>query len=42
MKILKLALISVSAFKIINYIEEAGLIIYTINTSSEDWGNNFM
>ena len=42
MKILKLVLIIVSALKIIDYFEEAGIIIYTVNTSNEDWGNNLM
>ena len=42
MKILKLILIIASTLKIINYIEEADIIIYTINASSEGWGNNLI
>ena len=30
------------ALKIINYSEEAGMIIYIINASDEGWRNNLM
>ena len=42
MKILKLILIIAPAFKIINYSKKMSMIIYTINTSDEDWGGNLM
>ena len=42
MKIFKLVLIIVPAFKIIDYSEEAGMIIYTIDVSDEDWEGNFI
>ena len=42
MKILKLVLIIISAFKIIDYTEEADMIIYIININDEGWGGNFM
>ena len=42
MKILKLALMTVSVLKIINYSEEVGMIIYAIDISGEDWGGNLM
>ena len=42
MEILKLILIIASAFKIINYFKEVSMIIYIINASDEDWGNNFI
>ena len=42
MKILKLALMIVPAFKTIDYSKEAGIIIYTVNTSDKDWGDNFI
>ena len=42
MKILKLVLITIPVFKIINYSKEAGMIIYTINISSEDWEDNLI
>ena len=32
----------VSILKIINYFKEVNMIIYTINTSGEDWGNNLI
>ena len=42
MEILKLALITIPTLKTIDYSEEAGMIIYTINTSDEDWGDNLI
>ena len=42
MKILKLVLMIISTFKIINYFKEANMIIYAINTNDEDWGDNLM
>ena len=42
MKTLKLILIIVSALKIINYIENMSKVIYAVNTSKENWENNFM
>ena len=42
MKILKLVLITIPVFKIINYSEEVDMIICAINTSDEGQRDNFM
>ena len=42
MEILKLALTTAPALKIIDYFEGVGIIIYTIDASGEGWGNNLM
>ena len=42
MKIFKLALIIISTLKIIDYIEGAGMIIYTIDTNNEGCRDNFI
>ncbi len=42
MKILKLALITTSALKFIDYSEDAGEIICAIDASDEGWRGNLM
>ena len=42
MKIFKLILIIISAFKIINYIEDVSEVICTVNVSRENWEDNLM
>ena len=42
MKILKLILIIISAFKILDYDEDADEIICTVDVSKENWEENLM
>ena len=42
MKTLKLVLTTVSALKIINYIENTDKVICTVNVSRENWRDNLM
>ena len=42
MKILKLVLMTASALKIINYIEDVGEVICAVDASKKGWGDNLM
>ena len=42
MEILKLALTIAPALKTIDYFEGVGMIIYAVDASGEDWGNNLI
>ena len=42
MEIFKLVLIIAPTLKIINYSKEADMIIYAVDASDEDWGDNLI